>query len=32
METCRSCGAEIVWGRTNNGKAMPIDPEPVTCS
>ncbi len=22
--TCRSCGAEIRWEKTKNGKAMPI--------
>ena len=26
VSTCRSCGAEIVWMRTENGKAMPLDP------
>ncbi len=26
---CRSCGAPIVWARTNSGKAMPVDAEPV---
>ncbi len=29
MATCRSCGAEIVWGKTKAGKSMPIDPGPV---
>jgi len=26
---CRSCGAAIRWGRTQSGKAMPLDAEPV---
>jgi hypothetical protein len=26
MSQCRSCGADIVFGRTSNGKAMPLDP------
>ena len=25
--TCRSCGAEIVWLKTVNGKNMPVDAE-----
>lgn len=25
---CRSCGAAIVWGKTANGKAMPLDAKP----
>lgn len=29
LGTCRSCGASIYWCRTPNGKAMPLDPEPV---
>lgn len=28
MNTCRSCGATILWATTTNGKAMPIDAEP----
>jgi len=24
---CRSCGKQIVWVRTSNGKNMPCDPE-----
>lgn len=28
-ERCRSCGAPIIWAQTVNGKAMPIDAEPV---
>ena len=27
--TCRSCGAPIRWERTVNGKAIPLDPDPV---
>lgn len=27
MATCRSCGAEIRWIKTRNGKNMPVDPE-----
>lgn len=27
--TCRSCGAEILWAVTENGKRMPVDAEPV---
>jgi len=26
---CRSCGADILWVVTVNGKAMPLDPDPV---
>jgi len=29
MSACRSCKQPILWGKTVNGKAMPIDPEPV---
>lgn len=25
---CKSCGAEILWIRTSNGKAMPLDAKP----
>jgi hypothetical protein len=28
MAFCKSCGARFDWYRTNNGKNMPIDPEP----
>lgn len=28
MATCRSCGAEIIWVTTENGKRMPLDPHP----
>ena len=27
---CSSCGASIRWARTEKGKAIPVDPEPVT--
>lgn len=27
---CRSCKAEILWGRTPKGKRMPLDRKPVT--
>lgn len=29
MSTCRSCGAEILWAVTANGKRMPLDAQPV---
>lgn len=29
MAKCKSCGAEIIWIKTRNGKAMPCDAEPV---
>lgn len=25
---CRSCGASIVWARTDSGRLMPVDREP----
>ncbi len=25
---CRSCRAEIIWGKTQNGKNMPVDAQP----
>lgn len=25
VETCRSCGASITWGRTNNDVSIPLD-------
>lgn len=28
--SCRSCGAPIRWVETENGRRMPIDPEPYT--
>lgn len=29
MSQCKSCGAPIQWVKTDRGKAMPLDPEPV---
>jgi len=29
MAKCKSCGAEIVWVRTETGRAMPLDPGEV---
>lgn len=29
MNTCGSCGAQIIWAVTTNGKRMPLDTEPV---
>jgi hypothetical protein len=29
MSVCRSCGAEIKWALTVNGKRMPLDAEPI---
>lgn len=29
MSSCRSCGAEVRWAHTANGRAMPLDAEPV---
>ena len=26
---CRSCKAQIIWARTDNGRRIPIDAEPV---
>ena len=28
MSNCRSCGAEIRWAVTDNGKRIPLDAEP----
>lgn len=30
VATCRGCGAEIVWLKTQKGKNMPVDAETVT--
>ena len=30
VSTCRSCHAPIRWGKTDNGKAIPLDAEPAT--
>lgn len=27
---CRSCGAEIIWAVTENGRKMPVDAQPTT--
>jgi hypothetical protein len=29
MAKCRSCGAEIVWLKTDAGKSIPVDAESV---
>jgi hypothetical protein len=29
MSQCRSCGAEIIWCKTESGKATPLDAVPV---
>ena len=29
MNECRSCGAPIRWARTEKGKRIPLDVEPV---
>ncbi len=29
MSACRTCGAPIIWARTEAGKAIPMDAEPV---
>jgi len=28
MTKCRSCGAEIIWAETVNGKKIPLDAQP----
>lgn len=28
MAVCRSCGATILWAKTDTGKSMPLDAEP----
>lgn len=28
MSTCRSCGADVIWGRTPIGNLMPLNAEP----
>lgn len=30
MAECKSCHAAIRWGRTTQGKGVPLDPEPVS--
>ena len=29
-DRCKGCGAEIRWIKTTNGKAMPVDPDPLS--
>jgi hypothetical protein len=29
VTACRSCGAEIVWAVTTEGRRMPVDAQPV---
>lgn len=29
MTFCKNCGQEIDWIRTENGKYIPVDPNPV---
>ena len=29
MATCKSCGAELLWAKTPNGRMMPLDVQPV---
>jgi hypothetical protein len=29
-EKCRSCGADVIWALSRNGKPMPFDAKPVT--
>ena len=28
-DKCKSCGASILWTETEQGRAMPVDPEPL---
>ena len=28
IDKCKSCGARVIWARTQNNKAMPLDYEP----
>lgn len=28
MARCRSCGADVIWATSTNGKAMPMDAQP----
>ena len=29
MSRCKACGQRILWGATENGKNMPLDPTPT---
>ena len=29
MAICKSCGAEILWAKTPNGRMMPLDMQPT---
>lgn len=29
MSTCKTCGGQIIWARTNTGKRMPLDAKPT---
>lgn len=31
VKRCRSCGGEIIWLWTSNGKRMPVDADSVGC-
>lgn len=28
MSACKSCGAQIIWARTEHGRRIPLDAEP----
>jgi hypothetical protein len=30
VDSCKGCGREILWGRTQAGKWVPVDPEFVS--
>jgi hypothetical protein len=32
MSTCRTCGEPVIWARTEEGKAIPLDVEPLSAS
>ena len=29
MAKCKSCGADIIWIKTKNGRSMPCDAKPI---
>ena len=29
MSVCRSCGVKVLWARTEHGRKMPLDAEPI---